>query len=114
MNKPRPKWLLLFALVPLMVAFLVVNDEMPILPWAHELLEIGILLIVFGLMFLWMHSNRVALTIEERTNIQWGDPYDSTELPPLQVEGFQPHFQFTAGNPNRQDLESTLVKDRYN
>jgi hypothetical protein len=114
MNKPRPKWLLLFALVPLMVAFLMVDDEMPMLPWAHELLELVILVIVFGLMFLWMHSNRVALTNEERANIRWSDPYDSTELPPLQVERFQPHFQFTAGSPDRQDPESTPNQGRYN
>ena len=114
MNKVRPKWLLLFALVPLMIGFLVVDDEMPIVPWAHELLEIGILLVVFALMFVWMHSNRVALTHEELMHIHWIDPSDSTELPPLEAERIEPHFQIAAGRRDRQDLESISNKGRYN
>ncbi len=114
MNKVRPKWLLLVALVPLMIGFLVVDDEMPILPWAHELLEMVILLIVFGLMLVWMHSNRVALTREELMHIQWIDSGDSSELPPLEAERIQPHFQIAAGRRDRQDLESISNKGRYN
>lgn len=114
MSKPRPKWLALFALLPLMIGFLVVDDEMPIFPEERRFLEIGILLLVFGLMFLWMHSNRGAMIADDLPKFEWIDPDDSPGQDIPQAERLQPHFTFEVGGPDRSEREPVSIKGRYN
>ena len=59
--KPKPKWWLVFALVPLTIALLVLDEAVPLPTQGHQLLEFGIILVTFGLMALWVHASQGAL-----------------------------------------------------
>lgn len=53
----RPKWWLLFLLMPVLVKLFVIDYEAPISDAGHRVLEVGIVLLVFGLIELWLRGN---------------------------------------------------------
>lgn len=62
MSKPRrPAWWRLYALVPLMGGLLMLESYAPLSPGWHECVQIGIVLFVFGLVWVWVRANAVAL-----------------------------------------------------
>ncbi len=53
----RPKWWLLFLLLPVLVGLFVIDTKAPISDAGHRVLEVGIVLLVFGLIELWLRAN---------------------------------------------------------
>jgi hypothetical protein len=56
-----PHWRLLYAVIAVMVGLLVLDARASLLPAGHEILEVGIVLVGFGLIELWIRANRRAL-----------------------------------------------------
>ena len=53
----RPKWWLLYLLLPVLVGLLVIEIRIPISEMGHRVVEVGIVLLVFGLIELWLRAN---------------------------------------------------------
>lgn len=66
-----PKWWQPFALLPLMMLLLVLQARILASPQAHLLLEIGILVFIYGAIALWMKAN--APTLARDSSPSW--PY---------------------------------------
>ena len=61
----RPKWWLLFLLLPVLVELFVVDYKAPISDAGHRVLEVGIVLLVFGLIELWLRANDANIRAEQ-------------------------------------------------
>ncbi len=60
----RPAWWQLWVLVPVLGILGFVETGTPLTAVDHKLAEVGILLLVFGLISLWLHANQAALVGE--------------------------------------------------
>jgi hypothetical protein len=70
MRNPKPKWLLLYAVLPLGAALLVAADLLsPSAGW-RMVAEGTAALIILGLIALWVRGNRLALTLLDETGGQ--------------------------------------------
>jgi hypothetical protein len=62
MPKTRePAWWMLYALVPVMGGLLVLEFRSPLSPGWHKGVQIGIILFVYGLVWLWLWANDSAI-----------------------------------------------------
>ncbi len=57
MHKVKPAWWQLYILIPLMVGLVVLEQAMPVPGLAPQLVDVSIVLMVFGGMILWVQSN---------------------------------------------------------
>jgi hypothetical protein len=57
----RPKWWQLYLTFPLLVLLFVLDGRLKLTPREHQALQVGILLLVYGLIYLWLHINALAL-----------------------------------------------------
>jgi len=67
--KARPKWWQLYLTFPLLVALFVVDSRLKVSTRAHQAVQIGIVLIVFGLIHLWLKANARALSAMDRAQL---------------------------------------------
>jgi hypothetical protein len=62
----RPNWWMLYLIVPMAVICFVLEIRAPMSEVGHRTAEVGILLLIFGLVEMWFLANRQALLMEER------------------------------------------------
>ncbi len=74
MSSPKPKWWLLYALLPIMAALLALDHLLNVPEPIHQIVEILILVLIFGLMALWVVANGAALS------------HDSEKIDPRSIE----------------------------
>jgi hypothetical protein len=61
-DKPRkPAWWMLYAVVPVMGGLLVLEFRAPLSPGWHKAVQIGIILFVYGLVWVWLRANDSAM-----------------------------------------------------
>lgn len=53
----RPKWWLMYLLLPVLIGLLVIEIEIPISEVGHRVVEVGIVVLIFGLIELWFRAN---------------------------------------------------------
>lgn len=58
----RPKWWQLYLTFPLLIALFVLDARLKISTRGHQGVQIGILLLVYGLVHLWLKANASALS----------------------------------------------------
>jgi hypothetical protein len=58
---PGPAWWLLYALVPLLAGLFVVEHRAPLSPGGHTGVQVGIVLFIYGLVWLWLRANTLLL-----------------------------------------------------
>jgi hypothetical protein len=58
----RPKWWQLYLTFPLLIALFALDQRLKLSPRGHTVLQIGILLFVYGLIYLWLKANASALS----------------------------------------------------
>jgi len=79
----RPKWWQLYLTFPLLIALFVVENRLKISTSGHQIMQIGILLLVYGLVHLWLKANATALSKMDQ------QPYHGTitviQIPPYQL-----------------------------
>jgi hypothetical protein len=56
-----PAWWLLYALVPLLAGLCVVEPRAPLPPGWHRGVQVGIVLVIYGLVWLWLRANALRL-----------------------------------------------------
>ncbi len=64
MQVRKPVWWLLYALIPLLIGLLIIEHDLVLSLLGHELVQIGILVVVFGLMALWVRANEKGITTD--------------------------------------------------
>ncbi len=64
----KRKWWLLFAIFPLSVGLLWFDGRLTLQPQGHQLLEMGIVLLSFGLMALWVRADQTEISRESATH----------------------------------------------
>lgn len=62
---PRPSWWLLYLLLPLMIGLLYLESQTPWTAGWHRAAQIGIVLITYDLVWLWLRANEGALLWED-------------------------------------------------
>ena len=63
---PRPKWWQMYLTLPLLIVLFLADSRLKISTRGHQVVQIGILLIVYGLMYLWVKANARALRALDR------------------------------------------------
>lgn len=90
MNTPnrKPRWWQLSLLAPLMTGLLLVDVHMNLSPAAHQMVEVGVVLLMYGAMAYWLWMNQAAL--ESTVNETQTQPQTIARLEPIQtVSGCQ-------------------------
>lgn len=68
-NYARPKWWQLYLAFPLLVVLFILETRLRISQSGHQLVQLGILLLVYGLIHLWLKSNAKALSALDRVRV---------------------------------------------
>ena len=61
-NYARPKWWQVYLILPLLIALFVLDNRLKISAREHQAVQIGIILLVYGLVHLWLKANAAALS----------------------------------------------------
>jgi hypothetical protein len=61
-SNSRPKWWRLYLTFPLLIVLFAVDSRLRISTRGHQLVQIGIVLLVYGLVHLWIKANSTAIT----------------------------------------------------
>jgi hypothetical protein len=67
----KPRWWPLYAIFPISVGLLWLDGRLTLQPQAHQLLEIGIVLLSFGCMALWVRGQPTAPGKESAAHITY-------------------------------------------
>ena len=119
MSSPRPKWWRLYAAFPLLIVLLVLEHRLPLSPGGHQAAQIGIVLLVFGLIYVWLRANMVALIEEDRRQNWWKVTVTEfhSSWPPVAPEeggnGRQPIFHLPEAGL-RNTLDDTFESESVN
>jgi hypothetical protein len=81
-SSPHPKWWQLYLTFPLLVVLFVLDSRLRITTRGHEFVQIGIVLLIYGLILFWIKANRSALSREDRK--QSIKIYRVLEIPPYE------------------------------
>jgi hypothetical protein len=58
----RPKWWQLYLTLPLLIVLFIMDNRLPITTRGHQVVQVGIVLLVYGLIHLWLKANASALS----------------------------------------------------
>jgi hypothetical protein len=58
----RPKWWQLYLIFPLLIVLFILEHQLKVSTPEHQVLQIGIILIVYGLIYWWIKANSAALS----------------------------------------------------
>jgi hypothetical protein len=93
-SSPHPKWWQLYLTFPLLIALFLLDSRLRLSTHGHQAVQVGIVLLVYGLIHLWLKANRSAL------NEPQGQPitiYRVIEIPP-------------AGSPEWGEAKESIVQ----
>jgi hypothetical protein len=62
----HPKWWQLYLTFPLLIALFVAENRLKISTRGHQVVQIGIILLIYGLIHLWLRANARALSNMDR------------------------------------------------
>jgi hypothetical protein len=65
-SNTRPKWWQVYLTLPLLVALLVVDSRLKISTRGHQWVQIGIILLIYGFVHMWLKANASALSEMDR------------------------------------------------
>lgn len=65
-SSPHPKWWQLYLTLPLLIVLFLLDQRLRISTREHEVVQIGIVLIVYGLIYWWLKANSGALSHKDR------------------------------------------------
>jgi hypothetical protein len=90
----RAKWWQLYLTLPLLIGLFILDNRLKISPRGHQALQIGIILLVYGLIHLWIKANAKALSEMDRSQY-------SGRLWVIQIQPDEPEY---LENEDRQRL----------
>jgi hypothetical protein len=84
-NYARPKWWQVYLTVPLLIALFALDSRLKLSVRGHQVVQIGIIVLVYGLVHLWIKANAKALSEMDRT--RYGGWVRVIKIPPYQLPG---------------------------
>jgi hypothetical protein len=81
-SNPRPNWWQLYLTFPLLIILFVADSRLRISSRGHQAVQIGIVLLVFGLIHLWIKANSSALSRMDREE-------DSGRITVIRIPSYQ-------------------------
>lgn len=81
-SSQRPKWWQLYLTFPLLIGLFILDSRLRLSTRGHEFVQIGIVLLIYGLIHLWIKANRSALLGEDQK--QSIKIYRVLEIPPYE------------------------------
>ncbi len=81
-SNARPKWWQLYLTFPLLIALFVFEHRLNITTHEHEAIQIGIILLVYGLIYWWIKANSRAIS---RMDQGYYGRIRIVQIPPLQI-----------------------------
>jgi hypothetical protein len=104
-NYARPKWWQVYLTFPLLIALFMLDHRLNLSASGHQVVQIGILVVVFGLIHLWLKANATALSKMDQR--QFHGTVTVIRVPPYQLpdtnNGKRPMFQLPVS-----ELKGTL------
>jgi hypothetical protein len=85
-SNTKPRWWQLYLTFPLLIALFILDGRFRISTRGHQAVQIGVVLLVYGLVHLWLKANRRALLSSARQKTI--TIYKVIELPPPEPPGF--------------------------
>ena len=61
-NQTRPKWWQLYLIFPLLIALFAVDTQLKLSTRGHQAIQIGAVLLIYGLVHVWLKANARALS----------------------------------------------------
>jgi hypothetical protein len=101
----RPGWWVLYALVPLLAGLFVVEHRASLSPTGHSLAQVGIVLLIYGLVWLWLWANRLRLLWSDR-----GTSYQERAIAPRGAPISLPGARLAPRQTHAIDIRA---RDRY-
>ena len=115
----RPKWWRLYMIFPLLLTLFAVDNRLKISTGGHQVVQIGTILLIYGLVHMWLKANSSALskmdrkqyrrtfTVIEIPLYQPVETNKSIQLPDTEIKGvLSDTFEM-----NSIDMESFAIKD---
>ena len=97
-NNAHPKWWQVYLTVPLIIALFLLDSRLNFSERGHLVMQIGILLLTYGLIHLWLKANSTALS--EMDQRQFHSTFTVIRIPPYQISDAnnskRPIFQLPA------------------
>ncbi len=91
-SNPRPKWWQLYLTFPLLIVLFVIDNRLKISLRGHQAVQIGIVLLVYGLIHLWLKANAKAL--QQMPESQYQRTLTVIEFPSIQLSDTDKHLVF--------------------
>ncbi len=82
-NHTRPKWWQLYLTFPLLIALFAVDTRLKLSTRGHQVIQIGAVLLIYGLMRMWLKANARALSAMDQE--QFDGRVIITRLQPYQL-----------------------------
>jgi hypothetical protein len=82
-NSARPKWWQVYLTFPLLIVLFILDGRLKLSARGHQAVQIGIVLIVFGLIHLWLKANEISLAKIDQT--QFHGTVTVIRIPPHQL-----------------------------
>jgi hypothetical protein len=79
-NYSRPKWWQLYLTFPLLIGLFLLDSRLKLSAHGHQMVQLGILVLVYGLIYLWLKANSFALSKTDQRNIRGS--VTVTRIPP--------------------------------
>lgn len=86
-QKVRPKWWQVFLTFPLLIVLFAVDHRLRISTRGHQVVQMGIVLLVFGLIHLWLTANATALSRMDQ--MTYREAITVIRIPPFQPSAEQ-------------------------
>jgi len=82
-NYARPKWWQVYLTFPLLIVLFMLDHRLTLSASGHQAVQIGILLLVYGLVHLWLNANSAALSKMDQK--QYHGTVTVIRIPPFQL-----------------------------
>jgi hypothetical protein len=97
LSTARPKWWQLYLIFPLLIVLFLLEHQLKISTYGHQAVQIGIVLIVYGLIYVWLKANSSALA--QMDGQQYHGRIMVVQIAPLQLpeadDGKRALFRFS-------------------
>ena len=110
-NYIRPKWWQLYLTFPLLIALFMLDHRLELSQRGHIVVQIGILLLVYGLVHLWMNANSKALSGMDRR--QYYGSVTVTRISPYQLTDTNKRPMFQLPNSEVKGILSDTFEMDY-